>query len=143
MDSQPSAKVTDPGDFFVPKRLADLTVKVFADGADQVTMLRLAGETWIRGFTTNPTLMRKAGVVEYESFARDVIACIPDRPVSFEILADDFPEMERQASRIAEWGNNVYVKIPITNTRRETSLDLISRLARRGINLNITAVFTA
>jgi transaldolase len=105
-------------------------------------MLRLSAESWVRGFTTNPTLMRKAGITEYESFARDIIASIPDRPISFEIFADEFPEMERQACRIADWGGNVYVKIPITNTRREPSLDLICRLARRGIKLNITAVFT-
>jgi transaldolase len=126
----------------MPVSIAELKVKVFADGADKPTMLRLAEEPWIRGFTTNPTLMRKAGVTDYEAFARDILRHLPDRPISFEIFADEFDEMERQACRIAEWGENVFVKIPITNTRREPSLDLICRLANRGIRINVTAVFT-
>lgn len=126
----------------MPTSIGELKIKVFADGADKATMLRLAGEPWIRGFTTNPTLMRKAGISDYEAFARDIIRHLPDRPISFEIFADEFAEMERQACRIAEWGDNVFVKIPITNTRREPSLDLICRLAHRGIRINVTAVFT-
>jgi transaldolase len=124
------------------KRIADLKVKLFADGADQAEMLRLYANPLISGFTTNPTLMRKAGVGDYEGFAREVLAAIPDRPVSFEVFSDEFPEMERQAHKIAGWGGQVYVKIPITNTRGETSLPLIRRLARAGIRLNATALLT-
>ncbi len=96
----------------------------------------------ISGFTTNPTLMRKAGVTEYERFARDVLATIPDRPVSFEVFSDEFEEMERQALKIASWGANVFVKIPITNTRGESARPLICRLSGRGVQLNVTAVMT-
>jgi transaldolase len=96
----------------------------------------------IQGFTTNPSLMRKAGITDYESFALDILASIPDRPISLEVFADEFPEMERQASKIAAWGDNVYVKIPVTNTRREPSLDLICRLAHSGVKLNVTALLT-
>src|SRR6266568_7706410 len=106
------------------KSLADLQVQIFADGADKAQMLRLYQNPLIRGFTTNPTLMRKAGIKDYEGFARDVLAAIPDRPISLEVFADEFAEMERQARRIASWADNVYVKIPVTNTRREPSLDL-------------------
>jgi transaldolase len=124
------------------KRIADLRVKLFADGADRAEMLRLYANPLISGFTTNPTLMRKAGVGDYEGFAREVLAAIPDRPVSFEVFSDEFPEMERQAHKIAGWGGQVYVKIPITNTRGEASLPLIRRLARAGIRLNATALLT-
>jgi transaldolase len=124
------------------KRIADLKVKLFADGADRAEMLRLYADPLISGFTTNPTLMRKAGVGDYEGFAREVLAAIPDRPVSFEVFSDEFPEMERQAHKIAGWGGQVYVKIPITNTRGEASLPLIRRLARAGIRLNATALLT-
>jgi len=96
----------------------------------------------IKGFTTNPTLMRKAGVTDYVAFVRDILRAIPDRPVSFEVFADEFAEMERQAHQIASWGDNVYVKIPVTNTRRERSYDLVRRLTRAGIKLNITALLT-
>ena len=101
------------------KWLEDLKVKLFADGADKSAMLDLYAKPYIKGFTTNPTLMRKAGITDYEAFARDILRAIPDRPISLEVFADDFSEMERQARRIAEWGDNVYVKIPVTNTRRE------------------------
>jgi transaldolase len=97
---------------------------------------------WISGFTTNPTLMRNAGVTDYEGFAAEILNAIPDRPVSFEVFDDDFPEMERQARKIASWGPNVYVKVPITNTRREPSLQLIRRLTHDGVKLNVTAITT-
>ncbi len=122
--------------------LDDLKVKIFADGADLQSMLELARRPWIRGFTTNPSLMRKAGVADYETFARQVLAAIPDRPISFEVFADDFPGMRRQAERITAWGSNVYVKIPVTNTRGEPALELMHRLAHSGIRVNATALFT-
>ena len=124
------------------KRITDLNVKLFADGAERTEMLRLYANPLIQGFTTNPTLMRKAGVADYEAFAREILALIPDRPVSFEVFSDDFMEMERQAHRIANWEGQVYVKIPVTNTRGESSVALIRRLARAGIRLNITALLT-
>jgi transaldolase len=123
-------------------RIADLKVKLFADGADRAEMLRHYANPLISGFTTNPTLMRKAGISEYEGFARDILAAIPDRPVSFEVFSDEFPEMERQAHKIAGWGGQVYVKIPVTNTRGEPALALIRRLVRAGIRLNVTALLT-
>jgi len=123
-------------------RVADLNVKIFADGADRATMLELYQKPFVRGFTTNPTLMCKAGIKNYESFARDMLDAIPDRPICFEVFADEFPEMERQARKIATWGDNVYVKVPITNTRRESSLELICRLVHAGIKQNITALMT-
>jgi transaldolase len=122
--------------------VCDLKVKIFGDGADKATILELYRKPYIKGFTTNPTLMRKAGVSDYEAFARDVLATVQDRPISFEVFADEFPEMERQARKIATWGNNVYVKIPVTNTRREPSLDLISKLAHAQIQVNVTAMLT-
>lgn len=124
------------------KTLAGLKVKLFADGADRERMLRFSCHPLIRGFTTNPTLMRQAGVTDYEAFARDIIEAIPDRPISFEVFADDFPEMERQARKIAAWGPNVYVKVPVTNTRREPSYDLVARLTQAGIQVNVTALLT-
>jgi transaldolase len=124
------------------KTLADLKVAIFADGAEKAGMLEMYAKPYIKGFTTNPTLMRKAGVSDYESFARDILRAIPDRPISFEVFADDFSEMARQAREIAAWGENIRVKIPITNTRRESTLALCERLTQEGIPLNITAVFT-
>jgi transaldolase len=121
---------------------ADLTVKIFADGADLAEMLELSGNPLIRGFTTNPTLMRKAGVVDYKKFAHDVLQVITDRPISFEVFSDEFPEMERQAREIATWGDNVFVKIPITNTRGESSAELVRRLSHAGVKVNVTAVLT-
>ncbi len=120
--------------------VSDLRVKLFADGADRAAMLDMYRKPWISGFTTNPTLMHKAGIQDYEAFARDILRAIPDRPISLEVFADEFDQMERQALKIAEWGANVYVKIPVTNTRREPSYDLICRLARRGVKLNVTAL---
>jgi transaldolase len=120
----------------------DFKVKLFADGADLNGMLQMYAKPWIRGFTTNPTLMRKAGVENYEAFARQVLAAIPDRPISFEVFADDFGEMERQGVKIASWGPNVYVKIPVTNTCRDSSAHLAERLAGQGVKLNVTALLT-
>ena len=122
--------------------VAALKVKLFADGADKAGMVGLSRNPLIRGFTTNPTLMRKAGVRDYRAFAREILQAIPDRSISFEVFADEFPQMERQALEIASWGEQVYVKIPITNTRQEPSNDLVERLARRGVKLNITAITT-
>jgi transaldolase len=124
------------------KSVKDLDIKIFADGADKAAILELYKDPLIQGFTTNPTLMRKAGITDYAAFARDLLACIRDRPVSLEVFADDFPEMERQARQIASWGDNAYVKIPVTNTRREPSLDLICRLSHAGVKLNVTALLT-
>ena len=121
---------------------ADLNVKLFADGADKTTILNLYRNPAIRGFTTNPTLMRKAGIAGYEAFSRDILSAIPDRPISLEVFADEFDEMETQARKIASWAENIYVKIPVTNTRREPSLDLICRLSHEGIKLNVTALLT-
>lgn len=126
----------------MPDRVSGLQVKIFADGADLPSILELAGNPWIKGFTTNPTLMRKAGVKDYEAFGRELLREIPDRPFSFEVLSDDFDEMEAQALAIASWGYNVYVKIPITNTRAQSSAPLIHRLARQGVKVNVTALMT-
>jgi transaldolase len=124
------------------KTISDLKVAIFADGAEKAGMLEMYGKPYIKGFTTNPTLMRKAGISDYEGFARDILQEIPDRPISFEVFADDFPEMARQARKIATWGQNIRVKIPITNTRRESAVPLCERLTQEGIPLNITAIFT-
>jgi transaldolase len=124
------------------KRLEDLTVKIFADGAEKGGMLEMYAKPYIKGFTTNPTLMHKAGLTDYRAFARDIVGVIPDRPISFEVFSDEFEEMERQAREIATWGENVYVKIPVTNTRREPAYDLVRRLANDGVKLNITAIMT-
>lgn len=122
--------------------LPDLKVKIFADGADVRSMVEMYARPYIKGFTTNPTLMRKAGITDYRGFAREVVAAIPDRPISFEVFSDDFAEMERQAREIASWGKNVNVKIPVSNTRGEPAYKLIRTLAASGIQLNVTAVFT-
>lgn len=119
-----------------------MNVKIFADGAEKSSMLKLYANPDIQGFTTNPTLMRKAGITDYEAFARDILVAIPDRPISFEVFADEFDEMERQAGRIATWGDNVYVKIPVTNTRGESSAPLVRRLAAGGVKQNVTALMT-
>jgi transaldolase len=128
----------------VPTRnpLEGLKVKIFADGADKAGMLEMYSNPTIQGFTTNPTLMRKVGVTDYETFARDVLACITDRPISLEVFADDFRDMERQARIIASWGDNVFVKIPVTNTKRESSASLVHRLSHDGIKVNVTALLT-
>ncbi len=122
--------------------LSQLTVKIFADGADKAGMLDMYARPYIRGLTTNPTLMRKAGIANYRAFAKDVLSQIRDKPVCFEVLADDFEDMERQALEIAGWADNVYVKIPVTNTRQETCRALVKRLADRQVKLNVTAIMT-
>jgi transaldolase len=119
-----------------------LKVKLFADGADLAGMKEMAANPMIKGFTTNPTLMRKAGIVDYKAFAADVLKIIPDRAVSFEVFADDFGQMEAQALEIASWGKNVNVKIPVTNTKREFAGGLIERLSKAGVMVNVTAVMT-
>lgn len=123
-------------------RLEDLTVKLFVDGACICDMHRLGALPHVRGFTTNPTLMRQAGVQDYELFAREALALVPDKPISFEVFADDLPTMRRQAERIASWSDNVYVKIPITTTDGVPALELIHTLSQDGVKVNVTAVFT-
>jgi len=122
------------------KTTAELTVKLFADGADLQAIAELAADPNIKGFTTNPTLMRQAGVEDYTTFAHEMLDIVPDRPVSFEVFSDEFDEMERQAREIASWGRNVFVKIPVTNSRGESSAPLIQRLSRSCVQLNVTAI---
>lgn len=124
------------------KKIEELNVKIFADGADMAGMLEMYTRPYVQGFTTNPTLMRKAGIADYRAFAKEILQAIPDRPISFEVFSDEFVEMERQALEIAGWGTHVFVKIPVTNTRREPSNDLVRRLARAGVKLNVTALMT-
>jgi transaldolase len=119
-----------------------MKVKIFADGADKDGMLEMYKLPYIRGFTTNPTLMKKAGIRDYRAFAKEMLRLIPDRPISFEVFSDDFHEMERQATEIASWGQNVFVKIPVTNTKGEPAYDLAGRLSHAGVRLNITAIMT-
>lgn len=123
-------------------KLSDLKIKIFADGADKAGILEMNAKPWIKGFTTNPTLMRKAGIADYEAFAKDILRDIKDKPVSFEVFSDDMAEMERQAFKIFGWGKNVYVKIPVTNTKGESAAPLIRSLAGRGVHMNVTAVMT-
>jgi transaldolase len=122
--------------------LKDLKVKLFADGADKAGMLQLNANPLIKGMTTNPSLMRKAGIHDYEAFARDILLHITGKPVSLEVFSDEFPEMRRQALKIKGWATNVYVKIPVTNTRAESSLPLVRELALEGVKLNVTAILT-
>jgi len=124
------------------KTVSDLKVKIFGDGAELAGMLALYKLPHIKGFTTNPTLMNKAGIRDYAAFAREVVTAIPDRPVSFEVFSDDVADMERQAKTIATWGPNVYVKIPVTNTKREPTYDLVKRLSHSGVKVNVTAIMT-
>jgi transaldolase len=123
-------------------RIADLKVRIFADGADYDGIVRMMRNPLIKGFTTNPSLMRKAGVDDYEDFARRVLAAVDDRPVSFEVFADDFPTMAEQARTIASWGPNVNVKIPVTNTKGHFAGELLHALSCEGVVLNVTAIFT-
>jgi len=120
----------------------DLKIKIFADGADKSGMVEMARNPMISGFTTNPTLMKKAGVKDYKSFAIEVLREITDKPISFEVFSDDFDEMESQALEIASWGKNVFVKIPITNTKGESSASLVRKLAGKGVKVNVTAMMT-
>ena len=117
-------------------------IKIFADGADKAGMLSMYKNPRIDGFTTNPTLMRKAGITDYMGFAKEILQTIDDKPVSFEVFADEFEEMERQAREIATWGSNVYVKIPVTNTKKLSSASLIKKLSAEGVQLNITAILS-
>jgi transaldolase len=124
------------------KTLEELRVKIFADGADLAGMKEMYRQPFIKGFTTNPTLMRKAGIGDYRRFADEVLRAIPDRPISFEVFSDEFCDMERQAREISSWAPNVYVKIPITNTRGETATRLVQRLSRSGVKVNVTALLS-
>lgn len=120
----------------------DITIKIFADGAEKQGMIEMYAKPYIKGFTTNPTLMRKSHISNYRAFAKDILQYIPDKPISFEVFSDDFDEMERQAIEITSWGSNVYVKVPITNTRGFSSFELVKRLSYNKIKLNITAILT-
>ena len=122
--------------------LDTLKIHIYADGADKAGILDLYAKSYIKGLTTNPTLMKKAGIKDYEAFARDILQTVTAKPISLEVFSDDFPEMKRQGLKIAAWGKNVYVKIPITNSRRETSIPLIRELSAQGVQLNITAILT-
>jgi transaldolase len=125
-----------------PSTLATLKVKLFTDGADKTQILAMAEKPWIKGFTTNPSLLKKAGVSDYEAYARDLVAAVPDRHISFEVFSDDIAEMVAQARVIARWGANVYVKLPVTTTRGEPLYEAVRTLSRDGIRINMTAIFT-
>ena len=124
------------------KTVEQLKVKIFADGADKAGMLEMYEKPFVKGLTTNPTLMKKAGITDYRAFCKEILASIKDKPLSFEVFSDDFVQMERQALEIASWGENVYVKIPVTNTKQETCYDLVKRLADQKVKLNVTALMT-
>ncbi len=119
-----------------------LNIKIFADGADKKDMLEMNSKNYVKGLTTNPTLMRKAGIKDYSSFCKDILTEIPIKPISFEVFSDDFSEMERQALEISSWGENVYVKIPITNTKKEPSFELVKNLVNQKVKVNVTALMT-
>jgi transaldolase len=123
-------------------RISELRAHIYADGADLAGLLELNRNPLIKGMTTNPTLMRKAGIADYERFAKEALQEVVEKPISFEVFSDEFPEMRRQALKIASWQDNVYVKIPITNTRRESAVPLIRELSRDGVKLNVTAMLT-
>ena len=124
------------------KTIEELKVKIFADGADKAGMLEMYAKPYIKGLTTNPTLMKKVGITDYRAFCKDILTSIRDKPLSFEVFSDDFAEMERQAMEISSWGENVYVKIPVTNTKQETCYALVKKLAARKVKLNVTAMMT-
>ncbi len=124
-------------------KLADLTIQLFTDGADKAQIVDMAKQSWIRGFTTNPSLLKKAGVRDYAAYARDLVAAVPDRHISFEVFSDDIPEMVAQARVITTWGRNVHVKLPVTTTRGEPLYDAVKALSRDGVKINMTAIFTA
>jgi transaldolase len=125
-----------------PPKLAQLKVKLFTDGADKAQIVEMAKQSWIAGFTTNPSLLKKVGVSDYASYARELVAAVPDRHISFEVFSDDVLEMVAQARAIAGWGRNVYVKLPVTNTRGEPLFEVIRALSREGVKINVTAIFT-
>jgi transaldolase len=124
------------------KKVEDLKVQIFADGAEKAGMLEMYGKPYIKGLTTNPTLMKKAGITDYRAFCKDILSHIKDKPLSFEVFSDDFVEMERQAMEIAGWGENVYVKIPVTNTKNETCYGLVKKLGASKVKMNVTAIMT-
>jgi transaldolase len=124
------------------KNVKDLKVKLFADGADKSSMLEMYADPLIQGLTTNPTLMRKAGITDYRAFCMDILKTIQDKPLSFEVFSDEFEEMERQALKIASWGKNVYVKIPISDTKGKSAIPLVKRLVDQGVKVNVTAIMT-
>lgn len=124
------------------KSLNDLTIQLYADGADMAGILDLYAKPYIKGLTTNPSLMKKVGIKDYEAFAKEILQSVTAKPISLEVFSDEFPEMRRQAEKIKTWGKNVYVKIPITNSRGESSLPLIKELGQEGVQLNITALLT-
>src|ERR1043166_3751950 len=124
-------------------RLSDLKVKLFTDDADKAQILDMAKQPWIAGFTTNPSLLKKAGVSDYETYARDLVAAVPDRHISFEVFSDDIPEMVAQGRVIASWGRNVFVKLPVSTTRGEPLFEAVRSLSRDGVNINMTAIFTS
>lgn len=123
-------------------KLSDLKVKLFTDGAEKAQIVEMAKQSWIAGFTTNPSLLKKAGVSDYEAYARDLVAAVPDRHISFEVFSDDIPEMVAQGRVIASWGKNVYVKLPVSTTRNEPLFDTVRSLSCDGIKVNMTAIFT-
>lgn len=124
------------------KKIEDLNIQIFADGADKSGMLEMYAKPYIKGLTTNPTLMKKANITDYRAFCKDILTHIKDKPLSFEVFSDDFAEMERQAMEIASWGDNVYVKIPVTNTKEETCYALVKKLGAQNVKVNITAMMT-
>jgi transaldolase len=124
-------------------KITDLKVKLFTDGADKAQIVEMAKQTWIAGFTTNPSLLKKAGVRDYAAYGRDLVAAVPDRHISFEVFSDDIPEMVAQGRVIASWGKNVYLKLPVSNTRGETLYEAIRSLTQDGVKINVTAIFTA
>jgi transaldolase len=124
------------------KKVQDLKVQIFADGADKAGMLEMYAKPFIKGLTTNPTLMKKVGITDYRAFCKDILTSIKEKPLSFEVFSDNFTEMERQAMEIASWGSNVYVKIPVTNTKKETCYALVKKLTTQGVKVNVTALMT-
>src|ERR1051326_8874788 len=126
----------------IAPKLSDLKVKLFTDGADKAQIVEMAKQSWIAGFTTNPSLLKKAGVSDYAAYARDLVSAVPDRHISFEVFSDDIPEMVAQARVITAWGKNVYVKLPVSTTRGEPLFDAVKSLSHDGVKINMTAIFT-
>ena len=124
------------------KKLENLKIKIFSDGANKKDMLEMNNIPYVKGLTTNPSLMKKAGITDYKSFAKDILSEIKNKPISFEVFSDEFDQMKNQAMEIASWSDNVYVKIPVTNTKKESSADLIKYLSQNGVKLNVTAILT-
>jgi transaldolase len=124
------------------KKVEDLKIQIFADGADKAGMMEMYDKPYIKGLTTNPTLMKKVGITDYRAFCKDILSHVKDKPLSFEVFSDDFDEMERQAMEIASWGDNVYVKIPVTNTKQENCYSLVRKLGAQKVKMNVTAIMT-